>query len=176
MIVGEEVIGPPVVAVHRGVQVPAEQLVVPVALKAESFPSAEPMRTTPPATAGEEAIGPPVVAVHSGAQVVGVQLATPFASNASSLPSADPTYATSPTTAGDDVTAPPVAPVQEGASVVTFARPTFESADAPLCAASSRNCAQSHPASATANTIGTNHRRMTHSCLWKNSRRASREA
>ena len=34
MIVGEALIGPPVVAVHSGVQVPAAQLVVPVALNA----------------------------------------------------------------------------------------------------------------------------------------------
>jgi hypothetical protein len=54
---------------------------------------AEPIQTTPLATAGDEYTATPVAAVHSGAHVFGLpeQFVVPAASNAYSVLSVEPT-------------------------------------------------------------------------------------
>jgi hypothetical protein len=78
---GDEPTGPPVEAVHSGVQVvgvPVHVVAPPAASNAYNFPSLEPTYTTPPTTAGDEPTGPPVAAVHTGGQIVGDPKQVPF--------------------------------------------------------------------------------------------------
>ena len=92
---GEEVIAPPVGAVHSGAQTfgDPEQPVTPAASVAYRSPSVEPTYTTPLATAGDAAIAPPVAIVQLGAHTDGVpeQPVPPAVSNAERRPSAAPT-------------------------------------------------------------------------------------
>src|SRR5436305_11785702 len=76
---GEDAIGPPVVALHTAVQLPAVQLVEPSALNARRTPSFDPMYASWFAIVGEDTTGAPVVPVHRGVATPAVQLPLPAA-------------------------------------------------------------------------------------------------